>query len=225
MISEPAGPRPRRSRWHPLVRQLHLWIGAWGALAAILFGFSGLVLNHRFALELPQGERTQESTQRLEVPPAIRGDRTAVREWLAQAHGLQALTARARPAGGGGPGGSPGAGARPVPDNAAPQPEQWTFSGGPATRGWNDEYVPGEAWLRLETSAYSPVAALSRLHKSAGGGIGWILLGDSFAIAMILLGITGILLWLRGRKPRDMAISVLALSTVVTIVVLGAAYG
>lgn len=220
MTSDAGGSRARRSRWHPLVRQLHLWIGAWGALAAIVFGFSGLVLNHRFALELPQGERSQESTLRLEVPPAIRGDRAAVREWLAQAHGLHALTARARPAGGGGP----GPGAPPKPGLATPQPEQWSFSGGPATRGWSADYVPGETWLRLETTAYSPVAALSRLHKSAGGGIGWILLGDSFAIAMMLLGVTGILLWLRGRKPRDMALSVLALSTVVTIMVLGAAY-
>lgn len=223
MISDAAAASRRRSRWHPLVRQLHLWIGAWGALAAILFGFSGLVLNHRFALELPQGERAQESTMRLEVPPAIRGDRTAMREWLAQVHGLDALTSRARPAGAG-PGGGPGTAARATPESAAPQPEQWIFSGGPATRSWNAEYIPGEGLLRLETSTYSPVAALSRLHKSAGGGIGWILLGDSFAIAMILLGITGILLWLRGRKPRDMALSVLALSTVVTIMVLGAAY-
>ena len=32
-------------RW---VRQLHLWIGAWGALAAVIYGLTGLVMNHRF---------------------------------------------------------------------------------------------------------------------------------------------------------------------------------
>ena len=32
-------------RW---IRQLHLWIGAWGALAAVIYGFTGLVMNHRF---------------------------------------------------------------------------------------------------------------------------------------------------------------------------------
>jgi len=32
-------------RW---IRQFHLWLGAWGALAAILYGITGLVMNHRF---------------------------------------------------------------------------------------------------------------------------------------------------------------------------------
>jgi uncharacterized protein len=38
---------------HLLVRQVHLWIGAWGAIAAILFGISGFMQNHRGMMQLP----------------------------------------------------------------------------------------------------------------------------------------------------------------------------
>ena len=44
-------------RW---IRQLHLWIGAWGALAAVIYGFTGLVMNHRFGDGAwPQGESSE----------------------------------------------------------------------------------------------------------------------------------------------------------------------
>ena len=40
--------RSRNSiRTHRWIRQIHLWIGAWGALAAIVYGLTGLVMNHR----------------------------------------------------------------------------------------------------------------------------------------------------------------------------------
>ena len=74
----------RRSRFHPIIRQVHLWIGAWGAIAAIVFGLSGLVLNHRFALELPQGERETSEPVRITVPEPARKDMDAMAAWLAQ---------------------------------------------------------------------------------------------------------------------------------------------
>src|SRR5260370_17544178 len=53
-----------------LIRQLHLWIGAWGAVAAILFGFTGFVQNHRAVLKLPQGDSIEVSQIELPVPAA-----------------------------------------------------------------------------------------------------------------------------------------------------------
>ena len=55
-------------RTHRWVRQIHLWIGAWGALAAIAYGFTGLVMNHRFGDNpWPQGESIE--TAKLELMP------------------------------------------------------------------------------------------------------------------------------------------------------------
>ena len=46
----PSTHRPHRFRnvSYRWMRQIHLWIGAWGALATVVYGFTGLVLNHRF---------------------------------------------------------------------------------------------------------------------------------------------------------------------------------
>ena len=37
-------------RW---VRKSHGWVGLWGAVLGLLFGFSGIWLNHRAVLKLP----------------------------------------------------------------------------------------------------------------------------------------------------------------------------
>jgi hypothetical protein len=137
-----------------LIRQLHLWIGAWGAIAAIGFGFSGLVLNHRFALELPQGQRDESEPVRIEVPAGARADIEAMSAWLAREHGMSALMKRSRPPGG----------PQKVGTGAAAQPEQWTLSGGGPNAGWSLEYARGDASAELKRQRYSPLGALLRLH-------------------------------------------------------------
>jgi len=201
------------SAGYRFIRQLHLWIGAWGAIAAIGFGFSGLVLNHRFAMELPQGKREESAPVRIEVPATARTDIEAMAAWLQREHGMNALMKRNRPPGG----------PQKVGTGAAAEPEQWTLSGGGPNNGWALEYARGDASAELKRQRYSPLGALLRLHKSGGGGIGWILLGDSFALAMVLLGISGITMWARGRSLKQMAFSVLGVASVVTAAVLGAA--
>ena len=204
---------PPRGSGYRIVRQLHLWIGAWGAIAAIGFGFSGLVLNHRFALELPQGKRDESAPVRIEVPERARADIDAMAAWLAKEHGMTALMKRNRPPGG----------PQAMAKGEAKQPEQWTLSGGGPSNGWALEYARGDASAELKRQQYSPLGALLRLHKSGGGGIGWILLGDSFALAMVLLGISGLYMWARGRSLKEMAFSVLGVASVATLAVLGAA--
>jgi uncharacterized protein len=55
-------------RFYRLMRQLHIWIGAWGAIAAVLFGISGFMQNHRGVMKLPQGTSTEVSRVELSVP-------------------------------------------------------------------------------------------------------------------------------------------------------------
>lgn len=66
-------------RTHRIIRQLHLWIGAWGAIAAILFGISGFMQNHRSIMQLPQGDTTEISNVEIEVPETARASREAMR--------------------------------------------------------------------------------------------------------------------------------------------------
>ena len=71
----------------------------------------------------------------------------------------------------------------------------------------------------MKRSQQTFLAAINRLHKAIGGGIGWRVLADSFAIAMVLLGLSGIWMWARGRTWRQMAVSVFGASTVVFLLV------
>lgn len=203
-------PSPRRSaityRW---VRQLHLWIGAWGALAAILYGMTGLVLNHRFGeAAWPQGESSDVGRSALQVPAEARATAERLSLWLLEARQLDATNIR-----------KGGAGKRGGSD----QPVKWNLSGGTAGNSWSVEYVPGSDSAELKQSSHSPLAAFNRLHKGVGGGPWWILLADSFAIGMLLLGISGIWMWARGRSPREMLASVMGLSTLLFLAVVGLA--
>ncbi len=203
----------RRNGSHRWIRQIHLWIGAWGAVAAVLYGFTGLVMNHRFGDGAwPQGDSEDSGRVVLSLPNSARATPEALVAWLRQQHGLQAQVVRKGPPGGAKLGG-----------RDVPQPAKWNLSGGSARASWSLEYIPGNATAEVKRSRHSPLAAFSRLHKGVGGGWAWILLADSFAIGMLLLGLSGIWMWARGRTPRQMVASVLAASSLVLAIVLGSA--
>jgi len=194
-------------RW---IRQLHLWVGAWGALAAILYGITGLVMNHRFGDGAwPQGDSIEAGRTALAIPAQARTSPEQLSLWLRDARQLDAQVIRK-----GGPGGRGG---------DARQPPKWNLSGGTARNAWSLEYAPGSETAELKQTSHTTLSALNRLHKGVGGGGWWILLADSFAIGMLLLGLSGIWMWARGRSAREMLASVMGLSTLAFVAVVGLA--
>ncbi len=197
-----------RLRTFRLIRQLHLWIGAWGAIAAILFGFTGFVQNHRAVWKLPQGESTEVSSVELTVPEAARETPEQLRAWLRVEQHVVFDNQRVQPG-------------RPVEFNGQKirQPARWTFMGGNARTVIQAEYGVGANTLTLRTTEQSPLAVLTRLHKGVGGGIAWILLVDSFAVSMMALGISGLVLWARGRSAKQMIFSIVGAAVAVVIAI------
>ncbi|WP_374248560.1 PepSY-associated TM helix domain-containing protein [Thermomonas sp.] len=206
-----ANPSTRRRgnvayRW---MRQLHLWIGAWGALAALLYGFTGLVLNHRIGDNAwPQGDSRETARTTLAIPMEARGTPEQLSLWLQRTRHLDAQLIRKGGPGGGGEG-------KPA--------MKWSLSGGTAGNSWSLEYQPGSDAATLKRSHHSPLAAFNRLHKAVAGSVAWTLLADSFAVGMLLLGLSGIWMWARGRSMRDMVFSVMGLSTLVFAAITGLA--
>lgn len=196
---------------HRWIRQLHLWIGAWGALAAVLYGTTGLIMSHRFGDNAwPQGDSHEVGRTTLAVPAEARTSAEELSLWLRDSQGLDAQNIRKpKPEGRGGEKGGERRG-----------PSGWSLSGGTASASWSVEYVPGADTAELKRTQHSALAAFTRLHKAVAGGAGWRLLGDSFAIGMILLGISGLLLWARNRTPKQMILSVFGASVVATLLVL-----
>ena len=197
-----------RGRGHRIMRQLHLWIGAWGAIAAILFGATGFVQNHRAMMELPQGESTELSKVELEVPDAARATPEALRDWLRDVQHVPIDTVRSQP------GGSAELGGQRMK-----QAGRWMFNGGNARMQWTAEYVPGNTTVQVRNTEQGLLATLLRLHKGVGGSVAWILLTDTFALSMVMLGITGIVMWGRGRNAKEMLFSVFTAALIVVVVV------
>jgi hypothetical protein len=103
------------------------------------------------------------------------------------------------------------------------QQGRWNFTGGNARVVTQVEYVEGAPSATVRTNVQSPLAVLERLHKGVGGGVAWILLGDSFALAMTALGISGLMLWSRGRSLRQMIFSIVGVALVVLLAIGGSA--
>lgn len=212
MTSTTANLTPPRARWttHRIMRQVHLWIGAWGATAAIIFGLTGFVLNHRGQLKLPQGTSTELSNHAIAVPQHARAAPGAMLDWLRTTQNVPVENLRVQNGGG-----------RPGGEARAAGGERWVLSGGNARTSWVAEYTPGAETIQVRHSERSTLAVLSILHKGIGGGIAWILLSDSFALAMVLLGLTGIYMWARGRSVRQLTFSVMGAATLLLAVVVG----
>lgn len=188
-------------RW---IRQAHLWVGAWGALAAVLYGFTGLVMNHRMGDgKWPQGDSDDAGMRTLSIPAEVRTSPEALSLWLRDTQHLDAQVIR-----------------KPRPDEKSEGPTRWTLSGGTAANSWALQYAAGSDRAELKMTRHSMLAAFNRLHKTVGGGIGWVILADSFAICMLLLGLSGLWMWARGRGTRQVVLSVLAASVAAMLVVL-----
>jgi len=192
------------------MRQLHLWIGAWGAIAAILFGFTGFLQNHRAILKLPQGDSTDVAKIELPVPEPARQTPELLRAWLHDAQHLKIDSQRIQPG-------------RPIEFNGQKirQPAHWMFVGGNARTSLQADYAVGVDSITLRTSVQSPLAIMGRLHRGVGGGVAWILLTDSFALAMIALGVSGLILWSRGRTTRQMIFSIVGVAVIVILLIGG----
>lgn len=195
-----------RNAWLRGVRKAHAWLGLSGAAFGLLFGFTGILLNHRAVLKVEAG-RSEETRVQVELaaPPADPG---ALAEALRGQFGWEASRVRVR--------------------QTAPRParfqgkevkaaESWTVTYGGHARWARATYFPGNRTVEVEQRSGDLVEALKRLHKGEAGQVGWILLADAFAGALLALTLTGILLWTRLAGPRLLAAG-LALGGLLTLV-------
>src|SRR4249919_3137236 len=112
-------------RW---IRQFHLWVGAWGALAAILYGFTGLMQNHRMGDNAwPQGKTDTVAESTLAVPAEARATPEQLSLWLRETRGLDAwMIRKGKPDEGKRGEGKPGGG------KTDERPAKWNLNGGSA---------------------------------------------------------------------------------------------
>jgi hypothetical protein len=191
-------------RW---LRQAHGWIGLWGALLGLLFGISGFLLNHRNQLKLPL-PKSPETTVQYPLSMPLPVDTDTLLQVLAKDLGLDAVPykIKAEPA-------------REVVWGAQTlqQPARWQITFAAPDETTTVDYWAGNATAEIKRSEHNAFAFISNLHKGSGMGIGWILLVDTLAGSIILLSISGLLMWTQLRRRRLLALGVFGSSTALAI--------
>ena len=184
--------RARRAVFVQWLRKIHGWIGLWGATLGLLFGVTGILQNHRAVMKIPLAQ-TQESSVQLALPNPPPRDAQALADWLQQELPSDRPATRVR-----------SEAARPVAwgDKNLQQPARWSAAFSSPGANVQAEYWLGNNFVSVKRSDNNLFATLNNLHKGNGAGIGWILLADSLAGSIILLSLSGVLLWTLLNRRR-----------------------
>ena len=212
------------------LRRSHGWLGIWGAVAGILFGLTTIAMVHaevfrtgedvRTVVQLPLngafigdvddlgafvkaelGLRTDWRQPR-NAPPSV-----AVQEIDEGLHGAGAAVGAAPLAGATGMGAMGGGGRRGGGAVGAQsnQPVFITQFTSPQTT-LDLRHVAGNEYIEITRTERGFFETMNRLHRGNGAQLGWTLLGDAFSGALIVLAISGVLLWSRMDGSRLLAI-------------------
>ena len=233
----PANRRATLVRW---LRKTHGWFGLWGAVMGLIFGVSGIWLNHRAVLKLPVAQ--QRTNTQIALPDPVPATPEAMGAWLQQALNVPEPATRTRvekakpvawaerPAKGDGREGHEARGGKhdgalktegdaPREPAAKPlmQPEQWTFNFGSATTQIQAEYWAGNRSVSIRQTDNGFLGTLMNLHKGTGMTVPWILLVDTLAGCLIFLSISGLWLWVMTTKRRTVGWTIFGLGSVLAI--------
>ena len=192
--------RSRRVTFVKWLRKVHGWIGLWGAALGLLVGTTGILLNHRAApLRIATGT-PRVSTLQVPLPrPAPDSPRELAR-WLRAQLQLEGKLARLQRE----PGGQVAWG-----DRAARQPEHWTMMFIGPNHGAMADYWVGNSFVTVKRTDQTFLATLTNLHKGVGMGIGWVLFMDTIGGSIVLLSLTGVLLWTELNRRRLIGLGLL----------------
>lgn len=182
----------RRGQFLRWLRRVHGWMGLWGAVLGLLFGFTGFLLNHRAVMKIP-ALQMQQSQFELPLPQPRPADAEAFAAWLQQQLQLAGPPAKVA---------SEEAGRVAWGERTLLQPAHWKAEFHTPSSSFSAEYWVGNSYASVRRQDVNALGFLMRLHKGVGMERGWILLADSLAGATVLLAITGILLWTRMRGSR-----------------------
>jgi hypothetical protein len=205
------------SRWQRVaflkwLKRTHAWTGFFGALLFFVLGLSGILLNHRAILKIDTGKPREVSALDVAVQPGLITDEKSLGAWARKEFNL-APEPRA-PRREGGEAGNDKARFLGGEHTVAPRWAQaFTHANGIVTV----EYVPGSASVSVRQEAQNFMGFIKNLHKGSGLGAGWVLLMDAIGGALIVMALSGFLLWSRLHGPRLLAVGVVFASVALAV--------
>ncbi|KLU23049.1 peptidase [Caballeronia mineralivorans PML1(12)] len=203
--------RSRRATFIKWLRKVHGWVGLWGAVLGLLFGTTGFLLNHRAGpLKISSGE-PQVSQMQMALPAHRLNSPMELGKWLKQELELDGVIGRAKRE----PAHAVGWG-----DQKTMQPELWTVAVASPSGAVSAEYWVGNGFVSVKKSENGLLATMNNLHKGTGLSMGWVLLIDTLAGSIILLSLTGVLLWTELNKRKTVG-AVIGVVSIVAMVGMG----
>jgi uncharacterized protein len=197
------------------LKRIHAWTGFWGALAFLLIGTSGMLLNHRSTLKIDTGAPREVMSADIAVDPALIHSADDLGKWAKSEFNL-AVEPRA-PRAEGGAGEKPKAERIQMMGKEVQQAEVWKQSFTSANGVLNVEYVAGSASVKATKQEQNALGFLKNLHKGSGMSWVWVLFIDTMAGGLIAMALTGALLWSRMHGPRLAAIGIVTTSLVLAL--------
>jgi uncharacterized protein len=198
-----------RSRVLNWIRVTHLWLGLWGAMLGLAFGVTGFLMNHRTLLRIPV-ERAQTMRAQVAIPAAF-ANPDELTTWLRGRFALPKARALMR---------NESSTRVRFRGQELEQAERWSVTLATPKFSVSARHVPGSGLIDLETQDASGWGLLMRLHTGDGASVIWVLIADTIAGALVLLTLSGVLLWTRLRLPRLAGAAVLLIAPVLTAVYL-----
>ncbi|WP_186426308.1 PepSY-associated TM helix domain-containing protein [Cupriavidus metallidurans] len=203
-------------RW---LRKAHGWFGLWGAVMGLIFGFSGIWMNHRAALRLPVSQ--QKATSRIALTDPLPTSPEAMGAWLQQElrapkPAYRVRREKAQPA----PWAEQADNVQANQDTAFKslmQPERWLFNfGGPSTQ-IQVEYWLGNHSVSVRQTDSGFIGTLMSLHIGNSATVPWVLLVDTLAGCVIFLSISGLWLWGLTTKRRTVGWTIFGIGSVLAV--------
>jgi len=184
--------KPKQIPWLKWLRRVHAWVGLWGAALGLLFGISGILLNHRTVMKIPAAHMEQSQVE-LALPTPLPTDAKALALWLQTQLSIdrEASKVSTEPA-------------KTViwSGQSFQQPSLWKVDFHNPKQSVNAEYWVGNTFVSIKRQDANVFAFITRLHKGVGMGTAWILLADTLAGGLVFLSLTGLLLWTKLHGPR-----------------------
>ncbi|ACT48815.1 PepSY-associated TM helix domain-containing protein [Methylotenera mobilis] len=217
MQAKPISDHTKRANFIRLLRKIHGWLGLWGAILGLLFGISGFILNHRAVLKIP-AVKLEASEIQLKVLQPQPSSTEELALFIQKSLNIQHEPVPEKPANGKGSEKGSGKVARvKFLDAELPQPQAWQVVFQLPQAKIQAEYIAGNQYATVKREDANVWGFITRMHKGVGASPAWVLLADSIAGAIIILSITGVLLWTKMRGSRLVMTGLMTGSLVLTV--------
>ena len=177
------------------LRKIHGWLGLWGAVLGLLFGLSGFLLNHRALLKIPAAQMEASEIQ-LQMPQPQPATAQEFTRFIQQSLDIRHDPIQRKPRK------EEQAGDARFLGKEVQQPASWEVNFQLPQAAIHAEYVVGNQYATVKREDANIWSFITRMHKGVGANTAWVLLADSIAGALMLLSITGVLLWTKMRGSR-----------------------